>query len=67
MADDKIQVLKHAGLWNDSEPPAVMALKAELAEQKQTTKQLVENLVAHIGKIVDRNMKTPGNQTSYTL
>jgi hypothetical protein len=49
MADDKIQVLKHAGLWTESDPPAVMALKAELAQQKQTTQHLVDNIVAHIG------------------
>jgi hypothetical protein len=32
-ADDKAQVLKHAGQWKDTESPAVMALKVALEQQ----------------------------------
>jgi hypothetical protein len=33
-ADDKAQILKHAGQWTDTETPAVMALQSALEQQK---------------------------------
>jgi hypothetical protein len=42
-----------------------MALKAELAQQKQNTHQLVERTIALIGKVVERNKRNPGNQSPF--
>jgi hypothetical protein len=57
-ADDKVQILRHANQWNDQHSSSVMALKVELERQQQGTKALVQQLVAHIGKI-SRSFETP--------
>jgi len=50
-ADDKAQVLKHAGQWQDTETPAVMALQAAFDPQRQESHQTIQRLMAHIGQI----------------
>lgn len=65
MADDKIQVLRHAGLWNETENPNVMALKLELDQQKQNNKELVQQIVAHISRITDRSSKAQNGLNGY--
>jgi hypothetical protein len=54
MADDKIQVLHHAGKWKIVEDPAIMALKLELQQQKQHSEKLVQHLVAHVSRLSNR-------------
>jgi hypothetical protein len=54
LADDKIQILKHAGNWTVTEDPAIMALKLELQQQKQESDKLVKHLVAHVSRITNR-------------
>ncbi len=51
LADDKSQILKHAGQWKDTDTPAVMALKLALEKQKSASDNMVKQLVAHISKI----------------
>jgi hypothetical protein len=51
MVDDKIQILKHADQWKESEHTEIMALKLELQKQKQESDALVKNLVAHVGRL----------------
>jgi hypothetical protein len=51
MVDDKIQILKHADQWKQSEHPEIMALKLELQKQKQDSNNLVHHLVAHVSKL----------------
>jgi hypothetical protein len=58
LTDDKIQVLKHAGLWITTEPPAIMALQAVLAQEQQNTKDLVQHIVAHISKLAQLKHNT---------
>lgn len=53
-ADDKAQILKHAGQWNDNDTPAVMALKLALETQKSENDKLVKQLVAHVGKLINK-------------
>lgn len=60
LTDDKIQVLKHANLWATMEPPVMMELQAELAHQQQHTKDLVQHLVTHIGKLT-QHKNNPSN------
>jgi hypothetical protein len=55
LADDKVQVLQHAGKWNASEDPAITALKLELQQQKQESEKLVQHLVAHESRLSNRN------------
>jgi hypothetical protein len=64
-ADDKIQVLQHAGLWKEVEPPAVMALKLELEQQKQGQQQLVQQIVAHLSNFTNQNTRKPGGPSGY--
>jgi hypothetical protein len=54
LADDKTQILKHAGQWKDTETPAVMALKLALEQQKSESDKMVKQLVAHIGKMTNQ-------------
>ncbi len=49
-ANEKIQILRHAGQWNETDPLVVMALKLELGRQKADTNQLAQHIVAHLGK-----------------
>jgi len=50
-ADDKAQVLRHAGQWQDTETPAVMALQAAFNQQRQESHQTIQHLMAHIRQI----------------
>ncbi len=54
LADDKAQVLKHAGQWRDVDTPAVMALKIALEKQKSDSDTLVRKLVAHVSKLTNQ-------------
>jgi hypothetical protein len=54
LADDKAQVLKHAGQWKDIDTPAVMALKKALEKQKSDSDNLVRQLVAHVSKLTNQ-------------
>jgi hypothetical protein len=49
--DDKMQILKHAGQWQVSDHPEIMALKMELARQKADSEQMLKHVVAHVGKL----------------
>lgn len=55
MTDDKIQILKHADQWKESDVPDIMALKMELEKQKRDSDTLVCNLVAHVSQITNDN------------
>jgi hypothetical protein len=46
--ENQMHVLQHASLWQMPEIPAVMALKMEIAQQKQGHKQLDILFVAHL-------------------
>jgi hypothetical protein len=50
-ADNKAQVLKHAGQWKDTETPAIMALQAAFETQKKESDRTIKHLVAHIGQL----------------
>jgi hypothetical protein len=50
MADDKIQILKHADQWKESETTDIMALKLEL-QKKQDSDIMDCNLVAHVSRL----------------
>ncbi len=65
MADDKIQVLCHAGLWMETEHLSIMALKLELDQQKQKNKDLIQTIIAHISKLADKSLKTPHGQQGF--
>jgi hypothetical protein len=51
MADDKIQILKHAGQWKELDTPDIMALQLELQQQKRDSDRLVRTLVAHVSRL----------------
>jgi hypothetical protein len=53
-ADDKAQVLKHAGQWKDTDSPAVMALQAAFDKQRHDSDYTIWRLVAHIGQLQRR-------------
>jgi hypothetical protein len=61
LADDKAQILKHAGHWTTVEPPAVMALKLELEQQRLQSQTMVKNLVAHVGQLLQKQWHRPNN------
>jgi hypothetical protein len=61
LADDKAQVLKHAGQWKTIESPAVMALKLELEQQRTNSQTLVKNIVAHVGQLLQKQRNKSGN------
>jgi hypothetical protein len=50
MVDDKIQILKHADQWKESDNHDIMALKLELQKQKQESDIIMKNLVAHVSR-----------------
>jgi hypothetical protein len=43
MVDDKIQILKHADQWKESDNPNIMALKLELQKQKQDSDMIMHD------------------------
>jgi hypothetical protein len=53
MVDDKIQILKHADQWKESDNPNIMALKLELQKQKQDSDMIMHDLVAHVGRLTN--------------
>jgi hypothetical protein len=61
LADDKVQVLKHAGHWRTIESPDVMALKLELEQQRSNSQALVKNTVAHVGQLIQKQRHKIGN------
>jgi hypothetical protein len=60
-ADTKVQILQHAGQRTKSQNPEVMALKLELQEQRTQSALLVQQLAAHVSRIV--NHKGHGKDT----
>jgi hypothetical protein len=63
-ADNKTQVLKHAGQWKDNKTPAVMALQAAFDKQRQESAQTIKQLVAHIGQLHRRAPPNPSYGTA---
>jgi hypothetical protein len=59
MADDKAQVLRHAGHWHTVDSPAVMALKLELEQERLHSQTLVKNLAAHVGQFIQKQRHKP--------
>jgi hypothetical protein len=57
LAEDKIQVLRHADQWTKSEDLAIMALKARLTQQKHDSDLTIQCLVAHVGRLAQRTLK----------
>jgi hypothetical protein len=66
LADDKVQILRHAGQWKVTESPAIMALKLELQRQKEESTQFARQLVAHIGQLTHKHRNNnPRNSTQH--
>jgi hypothetical protein len=59
-ADDKMQVLCHAGQWKQPENTAVMALKLELDQQRKENDKLAQHISAHIGRLTQHGRYPPG-------
>jgi hypothetical protein len=64
IADDKTEVLKHAGQWAETEPPAVMALKSQLEAHQAASTKGITQLMAHIGNLQRRPYHRPAPQHS---
>jgi hypothetical protein len=62
--ENKMHVLQHAGLWQNTKLPALMALKVELAQQKEGHEQLVKSLMAHLTNFHNR-ARLQGNNIQY--
>jgi hypothetical protein len=60
LADDKVQILRHAGAWKQPQIPAVMALKLELDKQREDNTKLVQQISAHIGRFTQQGRPSPG-------
>jgi hypothetical protein len=65
MVDDKIQILKHADQWKESENPEIMALKLELQKQKQESDIIMKNLVAHVSRFANINWFNNNGNTGH--
>jgi len=57
MAEDKIQVLRHADQWVKHEDPSLMALQAQLLQQKEDSHRTIQRLVAHVSRLAQRHPK----------
>jgi hypothetical protein len=67
LAEDKIQVLRHADQWTKLEDPAIMALQAQLTQQKHASDLTIQRLVAHVGRLAQRTLKRgPQDQSTPT-
>ncbi len=64
-AENKMHVLQHAGLWHTTELPAFMALKLDLAQQKEGHEQLVKSLVAHLTRFNNRARHQGNDNNTY--
>jgi hypothetical protein len=58
-ADNKAQILKHAGQWKDTETSAVMALQSALDQQKAESTKLMQHIVAHLRKFANNRPYRP--------
>jgi hypothetical protein len=57
LAEDKICILRHANQWVETEESSLMALKAQMLQQKQDSDKTIQRLVAHVGRLAQRNLK----------
>jgi hypothetical protein len=57
LAEDKIQILRHAQQWTQTDEPSIMALQAQLQRQKEDSDRTLQRLIAHVGRLAQQHIK----------